>query len=277
MNQLASRLEVEKAHEDLKRLDQAKERFFSNVSHELRTPLTLIIGPVGALAQRGGGWVSQELVAAMTANAQRLLRQVNALLDLGKIDSQEMKCNLSTGNFKEVMIELFRATYPSAQDRGIKLEVRAVQDIPDSMFDLEKIETIVANLVSNAMKFTPKGGTITMSVEMPETNRVRLGVRDTGNGIAKDQQEKIFERFHQIDKGSLEVSKGTGLGLSVAKEFAEIHQGKIWVESQEGQGSQFYVDLPFVPVNVQAASLGANVSHQMREDLRDTVDRYHSQ
>ncbi|KYG61517.1 hypothetical protein AZI86_17570 [Bdellovibrio bacteriovorus] len=265
MSQWASVLKIERQHEELIRLNETKERFFANISHELRTPLTLVISPLGALAKRGGGWVSQELVASMVSNAQRLLRQVNSLLDLGKIDSQEMKIHLEVGNLKDLLVDLHRASVPGAYERGINIEIQTPPAIANSKFDFEKVETILANLISNAIKFTPPRGHIVLSCELKNNGYARLSVRDTGPGIPLEEQEKVFERFHQVEGANKEASKGTGLGLSVAKELIELHNGKIWFESVPKQGTTFFVEIPFLETKEPVADAFS------REELRVTL------
>lgn len=265
MSLWASVLRIERQHEELVRLNETKERFFANISHELRTPLTFVISPLGALAKRGGGWVSQELVASMVSNAQRLLRQVNSLLDLGKIDSQEMKIHLEVGNLKDLLADLHRASVPGAYERGVHIELQTPQVLQNSRFDFEKVETILANLISNAVKFTPPQGRIVLKCELMANGYVRLSVQDTGPGIPSEQQEKVFERFHQVEGANKEASKGTGLGLSVAKELTELHGGKIWVESAPGQGAAFFVEIPFLESQEPVADAFN------REELRVTL------
>lgn len=265
MSQWASVLKIERQHEELIRLNETKERFFANISHELRTPLTLVISPLGALAKRGGGWVSQELVASMVSNAQRLLRQVNSLLDLGKIDSREMKIHLEVGNLKDLLVDLHRASAPGAYERGVNIEIQTPPVMPNSKFDFEKVETILANLISNAIKFTPPRGHIILSCELKNNGYARLSVRDTGPGIPLEEQGKVFERFHQVEGANKEASKGTGLGLSVAKELIELHNGKIWFESAPQQGTTFFVDVPFLETKEPVADAFN------REELRVTL------
>lgn len=244
MNELVSRLQVTRAHEELKKLDQAKARFFSNISHEFRTPLSLIIGPLTGLS-RTGGQISQDLLESMISNSRRLMRQVNALLDLAKVDSREMKCSLQVGNLPGVIKDLVHAAAPGARERGVQLQFNTSTKIPNSFFDIEKVETIVANLIANAIKFTPDGGQISVSVDLQASGWIELLVKDSGMGIPQAEMAKIFDRFHQVNPTSARNFHGTGLGLAVAKEFTELHGGRIWVESNGEGGSSFYVQLPF--------------------------------
>jgi signal transduction histidine kinase len=160
---LALRLQLEKVNEDLKQLDEAKMRFFANVSHELRTPLTLLFGPMETLQSEGLSPRRAQLLEAMQTNARRLLRQVNALLDVAKLEAGRLAFEPIMGDLSELLNELVAASAPHAARKGVLLEARGLEDLAEFPFDYDKVEMIAANLISNAVKFTPKGGRITMS------------------------------------------------------------------------------------------------------------------
>jgi signal transduction histidine kinase len=244
---LSLRLRLEKANDELKELDEAKTRFFANVSHELRTPLTLLLGPLetllGTEEETGERRV---LLEAMEANARRLLRQVNALLDGAKLESGRLRLEPAPGNVGVLLADLAAAAAPLAERRGLRLRTERLDEIPDSLFDTHKTEIIVANLLSNALKFTPRGGTVTVRAEV-EPDEIAFTVEDDGPGIPEDQLERIFDRFHQVDASASREHGGTGLGLALARELARLHGGNVTVRSRLGAGAAFRVELPRDP------------------------------
>jgi signal transduction histidine kinase len=248
---LSLRLRLEKANGELQELDEAKTRFFANVSHELRTPLTLLLGPLETLLASEEEGERRDLLESMAANARRLLRQVNALLDGAKLESGRLRLEPAPGNLGVLLADLVAAAMPLAERRGLRLRTERLDEIPDSLFDLHKTEIIVANLLSNALKFTPRGGTITVRAEAvdaeAEPDALAFSVEDDGAGIPEDQLERIFERFHQVDGSSSREHGGTGLGLSLARELARLHGGNVTVRSRLGEGAAFRVELPRDP------------------------------
>lgn len=243
---LRLRMQIEKANEDLNELDKAKTRFFSNVSHELRSPLTLILGPLEAILQGDEASNPRPLLEAIEANARKLLRQVNALLDFSKIDAGKLKCKYAYGNLGMLLQELTVAARSHTERRNIHLSIQGEENVPDSIMDIDKVETIAANLISNAIKFTPDGGRIMVRADSDE-HEVRFEVEDTGAGIPEDQLESIFERFLQLDDTLSRRTEGTGLGLSMVKELSSLHGGKVSVRSKVGKGTAFLVQLPRQP------------------------------
>ncbi len=241
---LLLRMQIEKANEELKELDNAKMRFFSNVSHELRSPLTLILGPLETLLK---GTQNQQdirpLLQAMEGNARRLLRQVNTLLDFAKIDAGKLECKYEHDNIGRIIEGLAVAARPHLANRKIDLVVEGLEAIPDTTFDPDKVETMVANLLSNAIKFTPEGGRITIRTA-EEEELIWLEVEDTGIGIPEDKLDAVFERFVQVDDKHTRRQEGTGLGLAMVKQLAKLHAGKVTVRSTLGQGTTFRVELP---------------------------------
>ena len=241
---LQLRMQIEKANEELKELDNAKMRFFSNVSHELRSPLTLILGPLETLLR---GQQNQQdmrpLLQAMEGNARRLLRQVNTLLDFAKVDAGMLECKYEYDNIGRIIQGLATAARPHLINRKIDLVLEGLETIPDSTFDPDKVETMVANLLSNAIKFTPDGGRITIRTA-DEGEIIWLEVEDTGIGIPEDKLDAVFERFVQVDDKHNRRQEGTGLGLAMVKQLAKLHAGKVTVRSTLGQGTTFRVELP---------------------------------
>ena len=246
---LSLRLRLQRANEELKELDEAKTRFFANVSHELRTPLTLLLGPLETLLASEEEGERRSLLESMASNSRRLLRQVNALLDGAKLESGRLRLELSTGNLGALLAELVEAAVPLAERRGVKLRAERLDELPDSTFDEHMTEIIIANLLSNALKFTPQGGEIVVRAGM-ETETVFFEVADDGRGIPADQLERIFDRFHQVDGSASREHGGTGLGLALARELARLHGGNVTVRSRLGEGSVFRVELPRDPAGV---------------------------
>ncbi len=226
----------------LQSLDHAKTRFFANVSHELRTPLTLTIGPLEDLRARAGGdpQVERWLDIALR-NARRLLRLVNQILDVAKLEAGAMHLaprRLDLGPFTRGVVAAFA---PVAERKGIRLTVETLEALPGA-FDADAVEKILTNLLSNAIKFTPSGGTVDVGLSR-DGESARLVVRDSGPGIAPDQIAHVFERFYQVDESTTRTQPGTGIGLSLVKELVELHGGRIVVESGRA-GTTFTATIP---------------------------------
>jgi signal transduction histidine kinase len=240
---LSLRLRFEKANEELKELDEAKSRFFANVSHELRTPLTLLLGPLATLTAAEEDPERAVILDSMAANARRLLRQVDALLQGAKLESGLLRLELQPGNLGDLVAELAGAAAPHAAGRGIRLTTAGLEELPDSLFDPEKTEIIAANLISNAVKFTPEKGHIAVRGETGASS-IAFEVEDDGPGIPADQLEKIFERFHQVDGSLSRGQGGAGLGLALARDLARLHGGEVTVRNRPEGGAVFRVELP---------------------------------
>jgi len=280
--ELGLRMQIEKANEELKELDNAKMRFFANISHELRTPLTLILGPLEAIRQgRQGQEQDMRLLhEAMEANARRLLRQVNALLDFARIDAGKIEASYAYDNLGRILQELADSAKPHLLNQRIDLILDGLDVIPDTVLDADKVETMAANLLSNAIKFTPDGGRITIrAAEGPDS--IWFEVEDTGIGIPEDKLDDIFERFHQVDDTLNRQREGTGLGLAMVRQLARIHAGKISVRSRIGEGSTFRVELPKQPESrllerrrVIGRRREDQISHARTIALIDAADTY---
>jgi signal transduction histidine kinase len=238
--------ELEETNKRLRELDQIKMRFFSNVSHELRTPLTLIIGPLEQLLQ---GWNHMDpvpILKAMESNAHRLLRQVNTILDFAKADVGMLTCQYEKGNLGKILSKLVQASIPYAKQKNIEMTISGADDIPNTAIDIEKVETIAVNLISNALKFTSDKGAVSICAGW-DKEIIWFEVQDTGMGIPEDKIDRIFERFHQIDDQHSRKNEGTGLGLAMVRELTLLHGGKVNVRSKIGQGSVFRIELPMDP------------------------------
>jgi PAS domain S-box-containing protein len=229
----------------LKEIEEAKSNFISTVSHELRTPLTSIVMGNGILLDNTLGSLNKdqvEVVTAMDEDGKALLALVNDLLDLSKIESGKLELNFKESSLYSIIENSIKSIGDIAKERGIQLNNCIDIELPSLSIDVSKITSVISNLLVNALKFTESGGRITIDSEV-NSNEVKISVTDTGIGISQEDQNSIFEKFVQV-KGIGLDSKGTGLGLAIAKEYVEMHGGRIWVESELGQGSKFVFTLP---------------------------------
>ena len=242
--------ELEQKNAQLAEMDRIKTNFFTDISHEIRTPLALIMGPLetisreGSLTARTGG-----MVEMMKRNAQRLMHLVNQLLDISKLDTGNMKITLTMDDIVKCLRILIYEFLSMAESKRIKY----VAELPDkshlALFDRDKTEKIVSNLLSNAFKYTPAGGTVKCSVtiepaDIPESGILKVSVVDSGPGISTEHREKIFDRFYRIEGHHESEGYGTGIGLSLVQEFVALLHGNIKLESVPGQGSEFSVSIP---------------------------------
>ena len=234
--------ELKRLNEEVLELTHSRLVFFTNISHELRTPLTLIADPVEMLLEDSGiKGKSRELLKMVQRNAIALQQLVSSILDFRKIQNGKMDLKLYRFDIVKtltVWVGDFQLTAERKQIR-LHLNVNDLKGSHEMIADQEKISRIVFNLLSNALKYTPAGGEIFVSLKDEGAN-LRLDVKDTGKGISQDEADKIFERFFQA-KGA---ASGTGIGLALVKSFVELHHGQVWVESELGKGSDFIVEIP---------------------------------
>ncbi|XGV99131.1 MAG: response regulator [Leptolyngbya sp. BL-A-14] len=224
--------------EQLLELDQQKTEFFQNISHEFRTPLTLMIGPLeSAIAQQQG--LSYEQSAVALRNSRRLLRLVNQLLDLQRLDAGRMQPSFRPCDLVDFVSQTVDSFRPYCEKKGIAVMTR-LASCPQVYLDLEKFDKVLYNLLSNAMKFTPEDGTITVTLQ-PAGDHCLLKVTDTGIGIRPDQIPHLFERFRQAEGSANRSYEGSGLGLALVKELVDLHGGQISVESAYGSGTTFTI------------------------------------
>ncbi len=234
----------------LQEYDQLKTEFFSNVSHELRTPLTMILSPVERMIESFDGQMPDEassLLQVTRVNANRLLKLINQLLDFSKLEAGHSRLLIDAFDINRLIEELTTAARPLAEQRGVELETSLDPRIPLFGADEEKIDTVLSNLLSNALKFTPAGGNVCIRSELLD-GKICVSVTDTGIGISKEDQERVFERFVQIDGSTSREYSGTGLGLALSREFVELHRGEIHAEGEPGRGSRFWFLLPLAGV-----------------------------
>jgi CheY-like chemotaxis protein len=230
----------------LAELDRAKDRFFANISHEFRTPLTLILGPLADLSEGRHGVLPAPVagqLAMMRRNAQRLLRLINQVLDLTRLESGELALDLAPADLAATGRATTASFAPLAERRGIALTFRAPAGAVPVRLDVPQFEKVLLNLLSNAFKFTEPGGRVSVRITVDD-GAAMLAVRDTGVGIAPALLPRVFDRFFQADGSATRRHEGSGIGLSLARELAELHGGSIHVESAPGEGSTFTVRLP---------------------------------
>ncbi len=254
-----SRHQLEENHQKLLELDQAKSRFFANISHELRTPLTLLLAPLETLLQRFSRSFDDEtksLLVTMHSNGMRLLKLINDLLDLVRLESGRMEARREPVAIADALKGLASAVRQVAQDKRIQLRTDVAPALGPVLADRDKLEKILLNLVFNALKFTPAGGSVELGAAR-EGEELVLTVKDTGMGISEQNLPHVFSRFWQADDSSRRKYQGVGIGLALVKELAEVQGGKVSVASREGKGTTFTVRLPYLepePVAPQAES-----------------------
>jgi signal transduction histidine kinase len=242
-----NRAELEQSNQKLKQLDEAKGRFFANISHELRTPLTLLLAPLETLLNRFKSAFDEEtrnLLTTMHSNGMRLLKLINDLLDLVRLESGRIAVRQEPIDLNDFMKGLASAARQMANDKRITLETHVDPALGMVMADRDKIEKTILNLQFNALKFTPAGGRVELRAERKGDAMV-LSVSDTGMGISKENLQHVFDRFWQADDSSRRKYQGVGIGLSLVKEFTELQGGTVEVSSELGKGTTFTVRLPY--------------------------------
>jgi signal transduction histidine kinase/DNA-binding response OmpR family regulator len=236
-------LEKEKEAEKLQELDKIKTNFFTNISHEFRTPLTLILGPAKKILEKTNDIKTREDADLIFRSAGKLNRLVNQLLDISSIEAGKMKLKTSEQNLIPIVSDVVSSFQSFAERKKISLEFCPKQKEIFLFLDKDKIDKILNNILSNALKFTPGSGSVNVEVNKQDDS-VEISISDTGIGIPEEQLNKIFDRFYQVDQNISSEIQGTGVGLSLTKELVELHKGKILVESEEGKGSAFRILLP---------------------------------
>lgn len=255
--------ELERLLTRVRELDDLKSQVFANVSHELRTPLALILGPAERLLKAGDNLTATQRrdVDVMRRNASMLLKHVNDLLDVAKLDAGRMAASyaeLDVAKLVRLVASHFDALAPQ---RHIAYAVETPQSLL-AQIDPEKLERVLLNLLSNAFKYVPDGGRVKLSLSCSEQDRLLLRVQDSGPGVPAELREAVFERFRQAEGGSTRQFGGTGLGLSIASDFVQLHDGTIAVSDAPGGGALFQVEMPL------SAPEGAHVRRQRVESVQ---------
>ncbi len=233
--------------DELKALDRAKSEFVSIASHELRTPLTSIKGSLGLLSNGIVGNIDQEtlgLIKIAEQETDRLVRLINNLLDLAKMESGTFKLQkewISVQSLAESCVDSLRGL---AQTANVLLEIHPPEHPLDASLDKDRIQQVVTNLISNAIKYSPKKQAVVLSYFINENNLLEIAITDRGPGIAEHDQQLIFEKFRQATQPESKLVKGTGLGLAISKALVEEHQGVMLVRSKIGTGSTFSFTIP---------------------------------
>jgi signal transduction histidine kinase len=239
----AKKTELEAANRKLKQLDKIKSAFVANVAHEFRTPLTIIKGNVDLVVKGGLGDVTsqqREMLDGAVGVANRLSRLVNDLLDISKIESGKMQLKKEEVNMNRIIEENISAFTKLIKDKKQSLQKDLAKDMPSITADMDKITQVFVNILSNAVKYSPERGSISIrSVNLEK--EIMVEVSDTGEGVAPENIDKVFDKFTRV---TADKKEGTGLGLPIAKDIVVLHNGRMWVKSELGKGSQFYFTLP---------------------------------
>jgi len=230
----------------LNALDQMKSDFFSSVSHELRTPLASIKEGISLLQKNMGGEISpqqRKILTILSEESRRLIDLTNSVLDLSKMEAGMMTYTFQPTHLSSLIHQAVTELTPLRESKQIELKMEVDESLPQLKVDRERMLQVLRNLIGNALKFTPQGGTIALSSRRID-GFIQVSVTDTGPGIPEEKLETIFEKFHQgnLLKGTL--IKGTGLGLSLVRHIIQAHGGKVWAENRPGQGSLFAFVLP---------------------------------
>jgi len=242
---------LEESHRKLQELDRVKSDFLLNVSHELRTPLTAIKGSVDNLLDGITGELSepqQKYLMRIQTNADRLVRLINDLLDLARIEEGRVQVTPTLFSLAGLAGELLDSLRPVGGEKGLELRLTGRQDPLLVHADRDKVGQVLMNLIGNAIKFTPTGGSVEIELTGEEEEPGTIRITDTGEGISPEELPRIFDKFYQVELGLGAKAKGTGLGLSIAKSLVELQGGRIWVESRIGQGSTFSFTVPRRPL-----------------------------
>ncbi|MBN2426651.1 MAG: response regulator [Calditrichaceae bacterium] len=273
-------VEMEK-HEILKlqEMDSLKMQFFSNVSHEFRTPITLIAGPVENIINTTKDELVKQQLSLVSRNTNRLLRLINQLMDFRKIEKNKLELSLSKSDIVCFIKNITDAFEQDLKQKNINFSYHSSHSSFILWFDSDKLEKIIYNLFSNALKYTPYGGQIIISIDLNGSNIIEntdisakkmylISMKDSGIGIPSEEQHKIFERFYQIK--STGISQGTGIGLSLVNELVKLHKGEIHLNSELNKGSEFTVVLPLWTDESELpplSSIDKSVESELEEEL----------
>lgn len=234
------------ANAQLQELDRMKDAFLSIVTHELRTPLTVISGITEMFEAGIYGELTveqNEHLRQIALQAHRLRQLVNDLLDLSKMEAGMMRLRREMLDPHTLIAAVIEQLSPIASQAGVLLINQAGFNLPEINCDGQRIEQVLSNLISNAIKFSPSGGQVTITAR-EESDNVRFVVADTGRGIPAEALPRVFDKFFQVQSSTESGAKGTGLGLAIVKHLVELHGGEAGVESDAGQGSRFFFTLP---------------------------------
>lgn len=239
--------ELATANAGLRKLDQAKSEFISLASHQLRAPLTIIKGYISLLLEGTMGTIAdkgREAISIISTSAEQLIKLINDLLDLSRIEAGKIKYEFGRGDFAALMRNIINEFMPRAGAKNVSIIFESSPNLPEFYFDPDKIREVAINLLDNAVKYSPDGGQVTIRMENVGRT-LRISVRDRGIGIKKEDIGKIFTKFGRTEEAQRADPNGMGIGLYFVKRVVEDHGGKVWVESEGvGKGSTFFVELP---------------------------------
>jgi signal transduction histidine kinase len=239
--------EIQDKSRQLEEASQHKSQFLANMSHELRTPLNAILGYTELMADGAYGEPSEKMLGILKrleANGKHLLGLINDVLDLSKIEAGQLVLELSDYCIQDIAQTVRSTLEPLAADKKLGFKVEVAPQLPSGRGDGRRLTQVLINLVGNAIKFTD-AGEVAINAEA-NNGAFQVSVRDTGPGISAADQARLFQEFQQADNAITRKKGGTGLGLAISKRIIEMHGGRIWVESQPGQGSTFAFTLPIV-------------------------------
>ncbi len=240
---------LSRAHDELQRLDRFKSRFFANITHELKTPLAMVLSPIELMIAGELGPITDPQRATLRSvhrNGARLLKLIGDLLDLSRLEESRLRLNLAEHDLVAYLRQLVAQVEPLTSRKNLTVAFESDAPAAGVWCDLDRVERVFVNLLSNAAKFTPVGGHIAVRVSATATH-VKACVADNGAGFPSSMAERVFERFVQVDDDvshNVYNKGGTGIGLALARELVELHGGRIWAESEPGAGARFYVELP---------------------------------
>ena len=273
-----AKLEIEK----VKEIDAVKSRFFANISHEFRTPLSLILGPVNQSLENIPATddidetmeipVKGTYLQLIKRNTLRLQNLVDQILDLAKLDKSKLKLKIKQGDIIQFIRAIVFSFESVAEQKHIHLNTSFPESENNTYYDSDKLEKIIVNLLSNAFKFTPQNGTVSVSVTI-DRDRLKVMISDTGTGMDSNELGHVFERFYQVESTR---DTGTGIGLSLVKELVELHGGQIGVDSQINVGTSFKISLPFRRESFQDDVMTVDEEEYIREMVINPGSIFHT-
>lgn len=239
--------ELELSNKKLTDMYKLQKEFTSTVSHELRTPLASIKTAIDLVVRKMVGEITpeqEEVLGRVQKNVDRLKRLIDDILDLSKMESGKLRMNVMVNNINHIIQETVEFQKDVATSRGLSINLALDENLPPVPFDSDRITQVMNNLLNNAIKFTKTGGITIATINKADSNHILVAVKDTGKGIVSSGMSKIFEKFQQIESAEHNEEGGTGLGLAICRQIIELHRGKIWVESVEGEGTTVNFILP---------------------------------
>jgi signal transduction histidine kinase len=242
-----SNRELNEANAKLRELSAMKEEFLALTTHDLRSPLTVISGVINFFTSGRLGELTPEqrnMVSMMERNTQSLIELVTDLLDASKLESGTMRLDLSEVELRPLVEDMRETMLPMAREKEIEIETTVPEDLPPLRADRAKLRRVLVNLVSNALKFTPRGGRVEIGAALGGDGAARVFVSDTGVGIPPEDIERLFDKYEQARSRATRSEKGTGLGLYITRQLVELHGGRIEARSEVGRGSTFSFTIP---------------------------------